>query len=692
MTTKSPYDILFDSVAIGPVTAPNRFFQVPHCNGMGHLRPRAVAAMRGVKAEGGWGVISTEEVEIHPSAEISPYAEGRLWDDADIPAMQLMTDAVHAHGSLAAVELCHNGMHAPNLLTRVPPMGPSNLPVDSHNPVQARAMSSADIRNLIRWHCEAALRAKRAGFDIVYVYAGHSMSTLMHFMQARHNDRTDEYGGSLENRVRLTREILEGVKDAVGDTCAVAFRFAVDELIGDSGLQADAEGRDTVEMLAEIPDLWDVNVSNWGFDSATARFQPAEGYQDAYTAFVKSVTTRPVVGVGRYTDVDAMVARVKKGHLDFIGAARPSIADPFLPNKIRENRIEEIRECIGCNICVSGDNQIAPMRCTQNPTVGEEWRRQWHPERIAPAKKADRVLIVGAGPAGLESAMALSERGFHVTLAERREQAGGRLIFESSLPGMSSYLRVRDYRLNKLKTHARAELFFDSEMDAAGVREFDARYVLLATGSMWRKDGGGRSAGTVGIPRDSDAKVLTPDDLAKGASPSGQVLVYDDDHYYMGAQIALKLAGEGANVLLVTPANALSAWTEHTLEQPFVYSALLEAGVQIQTGRTLASIQHDHAMLACAHTGAESQHALDAVVLVTARLPDDALFCSLDGDTDERLCLIGDAHAPGHVAAAVYSGHLSAREIELTPAEREAFLYRREMSRLDDPGAPVSIC
>lgn len=220
--------------------------------------------------------------------------------------------------------------------------------------------------------------AKKAGFDIVYLYAGHDMSVLQHFLSRRHNDRSDEYGGSFENRLRLFREILDDVREAIGDTCALAVRLAVDELMGPSGITCEGEGKDIISALGELPDLWDVNLSDWSNDSQTARFSE-EGYQEPYIRFVKSVTTKPVVGVGRYTSPDSMVRVVKQGILDFIGAARPSIADPFLPKKIEEGRIDDIRECIGCNICTSGDNTNVPMRCTQNPTVGEEWRKGWHP-------------------------------------------------------------------------------------------------------------------------------------------------------------------------------------------------------------------------------------------------------------------------------------------------------------------------
>ena len=214
------YDILFEPVKIGPKTARNRFYQVPHCNGMGHVMPRAEAAMRGVKAEGGWAVVSTEECEIHPTSDILPFPEGRLWDDRDLPGLALMAEAVHRHGALAAIELTHHGPTTANYYSREAPIGPAHQPISWDAPVQARAMDKADIRDYRRWHRDAALRAKKAGFDIVYCYAGHDIALPMHFLQKRRNQRTDEYGGSLENRVRLLREIIEDTKEAVGDSCA----------------------------------------------------------------------------------------------------------------------------------------------------------------------------------------------------------------------------------------------------------------------------------------------------------------------------------------------------------------------------------------------------------------------------------------------------------------------------------------
>ena len=189
------YSILFEPVKIGPVTASNRFYQVPHCSGMGHVRPQADAAMRAIKAEGGWAVVSNQETEIHPTSDLSPYAESRLWDERDIPALRLMTDSIHGKGALAAIELAHNGHHSANLYSRAPILAPSDMAIDLVMPKQARAMDKSDIRELRRWHRDAARRSKEAGFDIVYVYAGHHMTLPHHFLLPNSNDRMDNMAG-----------------------------------------------------------------------------------------------------------------------------------------------------------------------------------------------------------------------------------------------------------------------------------------------------------------------------------------------------------------------------------------------------------------------------------------------------------------------------------------------------------------
>ncbi len=666
------YDILFEPVRIGPKTAPNRFYQVPHCNGLGHLRPQSLAAMRGVKAEGGWGVVCTEEVEIHPTSDIAPCIEGRLWDDHDVAGQRLMTEAVHAHGALAGIELTHAGIDAANHYSHLTPMGPRSEGVlgdTGFEPQQTRAMTRRDFADVRRWHRKAALRARDAGFDIIYCYAAHGLTLPMQLLSRRHNDRTDQYGGSLENRVRFLRELIEDTRDAVGDDCAVAVRLAVDELLGPEGITHDGEGREILGLLAELPDLWDVNVSDWSNDSATSRFS-AEGHQEPYISFVKSVTTKPVVGVGRYTSPDAMVSAVRRGVLDLIGAARPSIADPHLPRKIREGRAASIRECIGCNICVATDPKGLPIRCTQNPTMGEEWRRGWHPERIAVRSNAARVMVVGAGPAGLEAARALGQRGHPVQLLDARADIGGRVARESLLPGLAAWRRVVDWRRGEIAGLPDVEVFPASPMNAADVLDSGVRDVIVATGAVWRRDGRGRSTGAA-VPGFDQDHVFTPDDLlddlesGRWRLPEGEVVIYDDDHYVMGGLLAELIAGRGHEVTLLTPAPLASYWTQFTLEQVRIESRLRRLGVRIVPRTTLEHIASDHVVSAGVVSGDQAEGAADAVVLVADRQPrielHDALVPALDDGRLDSLTLVGDADAPGLIAQAVFSGHRAAR-------------------------------
>lgn len=673
------FNLLFEQVQIGPVVAPNRFYQVPHCNGMGYRMPRAHAAMRAVKAQGGWGVVCTEEVEIHPSSDLMPDIEGRLWDDSDIPALELMVAAVHQHGALAGIELTHGGLNAANLYSRLPPLAPRSMFVFGDDPVQARRMDKEDIRQLRLWHRAAALRAREAGFDIVYCYAGHNMSLAMQFLSKRYNDRGDEYGGSLKNRVRLLRELLEDTREAVGDKCAVALRLAVDELLGGDGLVSGGEGRDIVAILADLPDLWDVNLSGWENDSATSRFEK-EGYQEPYIAFVKELTNKPVVGVGRYTSPEAMLNAVKRGVVDLVGAARPSIADPFLPRKIQEGRFEDIRECIGCNICVTGDTRMVPIRCTQNPTMGEEWRRGWHPEAIPPRKSEKRVLVVGGGPAGLECARALGQRGYAVALTETSREMGGRVALESGLPGLSEWRRVLDWRMTQIAKLPQVQLFPGSEMTARDVLDSEFNHVILATGSTWRRDGIGREIWQP-VPGWDGSHVYTPGDLLDGVRLEGEIVLFDNDRYYMAGVLAELLVSYGCRVKLVTPSALVSSFTEYTLEQERIELRLARLGVEVFRLFTLDSIGPDSAAVSSPITGASLDLPCDAVVLVTERMPNDCLYVELKGAVEggqlSTLELIGDALAPGTIASAVYSGHLAARQFDSQPAAGLPFRVER---------------
>ena len=687
---KSRFDVLFEPVRIGPVIAPNRFYCVPHASGMTNSMPRMRAALRGMKAEGGWGVVCTGYVSVHPTSDDSPLPYATLWDENDIRSHAMMTDAVHRHGSLAGIELWHGGGSVSNKTSRLPPLSPSGLSwmathVSFMGNQRAKAMDKTDIRNLLRWQAEGARKAKRAGFDIIYVYAG--MGYLPYeFLLPEWNRRTDEYGGSVANRVRIVRELLDVTRDAVGGTCAVALRISLEELRTRRSECAESEAHEVVELLADVPDLWDVKMDSSPTDCAPSRFTH-EGSHEPVINFVKRITNKPVVGVGRFTSPDTMVSQIKRGILDLIGAARPSIADPFLPRKIDEGREQDIRECIGCNICISSWHDSVPVRCTQNPTIGEEWRSNWHPERFEAARSESKVLVVGGGPSGLECALTLARRGYAVSLADAADDFGGRLRFETALPGLGTWGRVLDWRLGQLQGLDNVTLYPGNSLCADDILGLEHQRIVIATGARWTR----MLYSTLELAVDSleASNVFTPDDVAAGREIEGPVVLFDFDNYYMGGALAEHLSKSSSHVTYVTPAGHASAWTIMTNEQPQVHRALAQAGISLVTLSRVTAISRDAVSIANLFTGEEKRLPCKSLVIVGARLARDELYHSLMQRQQDwqhagisSVDRIGDALAPGAIAHAVHSGHRFAREFDQAASSE---VYRRDSPVVSAP-------
>jgi dimethylamine/trimethylamine dehydrogenase len=499
------------------------------------------------------------------------------------------------------------------------------------------------------------------------------------FLLPEWNLRTDAYGGSVRNRVRIVRELLEVTHEGVGGQCAVALRISLEELRARASEVAPSEAHEVVALLADLPDLWDVKLDSSPTDCPPSRFAP-EGSHEPTIDFVKKLVRKPVVGVGRFTSPDTMVSQIKRGVLDLIGAARPSIADPFLPRKIDEGREQDIRECIGCNICISSWHDGVPVRCTQNATAGEEWRRLWHPERIAPASSSSSILVVGAGPAGLECALWLGRRGYQVSVAEAREEIGGRLRFETRLPGLAGWGRVLDWRRGALASLPNVSVYRGNRLTAEEILELGHTHVVIATGARWARLL--YSALEIPAVELAGAHVFTPDDIAAGARLDDPVVVYDFDNYYMGSVLAEHLAKEGHSVSYVTPAGHASAWAIMSNEQPQIHRALFAAGIPVHTLSRVTAFDDGAVMLARQFTDAAARLDCGALLIVGARFANDALHAELTARASDleaagirSVTRIGDALAPGALVHAVYSAHRYARELDADPA---TLGYRRD--------------
>jgi dimethylamine/trimethylamine dehydrogenase len=714
MARDPKYNVLFDPVKVGPKTTRNRFWQTTHCAGPGAERPGAQAHLRGMKAEGGWGVVFTEFCSIHPESDEYPFTSARLWDQGDVLNLGYLCEVAHSHGSLAGVQLWYSGGNAPGLESRECGRSPSQWlsPLFATRSTYGYEMDDLDVRAVIRMYVEAGKRAEQAGFDLLEVSAGDDTLPIQ-FLEPRFNRRTDQYGGSFENRSRFYLELLHTLKRSLGDRCGITTRFEMDTLHGPDGVEAHEDGVRLLERFRSegVVDLVALKIGDyaeWGEDAGSSRFRKS-GWMTPFIKQGKAILGPgiPVVGNGRLTNPDDMLKMIRDGVVDFIGAARPSIADPFLPNKISEGRLDDIRECIGCNICVSKFQQGGQIMCTQNATIGEEYRRGWHPEKFAATKSPCTVLVVGGGPAGMECARVLGERGYVVHLREAEAELGGHWRHVITLPRLAEWGRVISYRqvqlakLKKIAVHLGV-----GNMSAADVLRYGADRVVVATGARWRSDGSSANSGPIAGAADSLPHVLTPYQVVQGKPvPGKRVLVLDGDGHFLGIALAELMANQGREVTYVCDAADVAEYGVFTMEAANNKRMLFEKRIKTYCNHWVDSIEPGRVRLSYLYkwgpdllgpnagmvprkdNGGEFELAIDAVILVTSRHSDDALWRELKARKAEwpandiqDVFRVGDCKAPAQLNQAIWDAHRLAREFDSPhPAQPLPWIRERQL-------------
>ena len=665
MPPSTRYPRLFSPMRIGPVTVPNRIVFAAHLTNYAEDgRPtQQHAAYYGARAAGGAGLVITEEHSVHPTDW--PYEKMiHGFDPGVVPGYRAITDAVHRHDVPVFAQINHNGGQASSMYTRLPVWAPSPVPDPLFREVP-KAVDHAEIAEVVAGYATVAAHCREGGFDGVELQCSHS-SIVRGFLSRATNRRDDGYGGSLEHRARLLVEVVRAVRGAIGPGMALGVRLCGDELI-EHGITID-EAVDTARIVDATGAVDYVNTSI-GVATATlfmieASMHVPPGYALFIPSAIRAAVPLPVVGVGRFKDPLQAERALDEGHCDLVGVVRGQIADADFAAKARAGLTEDIRLCLSCNQeCVGRMGLNRWLGCIENPRTGREAelgvdgraahgarpvRRARQPKRRpGRCRSPDPVLVAGAGPAGLQAAVAAAERGHSVVVHESGNHAGGQLALAASVPNRAE---LGDLVRNQLRACSRlgVEIVYGSTVDAAMAASSGADAVVVATGA--------RPAPPWWAPPDPAIPLVDVRDVLSGRHhPAGRVMVFDELGFHQATSVAELLADRGCAVEIVTPGMVVGQDLGITLDMEQWWIRASAKGI-VQTTDTLVTGLDGADVLLLHHpTGHTEARAVDHLVLSLQPAPADDLYlsCRAAGLVVERA---GDCVAPRRAHAAVLDG------------------------------------
>lgn len=644
-------------VQLGGVRLRNRVFVPGHTTNFGHQnRPteRHVAYHR-ERARGGVGLIITEAVRVHPTSAGRHISLGCFDDDA-IPAFAAIAQAVQAEGAKLFGQLMHAGRQANGDATRTVAWAASPIRWSgtAHVP---HAMGLGEIQTIVRAFGDAARRLAQAGLDGLEVHLGHG-HLLQQFLSPVTNQRTDAYGGSLENRLRITREVLERVF-ASAPNLPVGLRISAHEFLP-GGLDPE-QMIEVVGMLRAEYELAYVHVSHAAYQAcyslatqmADMSF-PHAPFKHHAAMFRKAFPDLPVLAVCRLDSLEEAAQLIKDGEADLVGLARPHVADPHLVRKAMEGRNHEVRTCLACNQgCVGRLEKDLPISCVVNPEVGLE--REWERVRRTKPATSRAVLVVGGGPAGLEAALSARRAGHRVTLAEASEHLGGQLRVAARVPGRERLAPLYE-ELERDVRAAGVEVRTGWTVTADEVLAGSWDDVVIATGSRPSR------RPLVNGPEVLDV-LQAVDLIVDGPLPTGAVVVFDEEGDWRTASIVEHLASRGVEVHIVSPAAVLSPRIT-TYSRLGLVERLTQRSVHVHLMRRLADAGPDSvALVDVVGGGRQEITGVQYVVDGAPGIAEDTLFRELDrrilNGGGPRLHLAGDANAPRSALEAVFEGRVA---------------------------------
>jgi mycofactocin system FadH/OYE family oxidoreductase 2 len=644
---------LFSPVTIGHRQAKNRIVSTPHGAAFGEkggITERYVRYHE-EKARGGCGVVMMfGSSSIHPTS-VNDWGEVNNWDDSIVPQFRQMSEAIHRHGALCLSQISHRGRRGHSWYSGVPLWAPSDTREERHRE-WPHVMTSREIREVIDAWAAAAVRLQQGGFDgcDIPLYGGH---LLENFLSPLTNRRTDGYGGPLENRTRLAREVLRAVRDAVGPDFIIGVRHSGDHFVP-GGLSRE-ELLEVARLLdgLGIADYWMVSGSNTETLRYEAMVTPSlyhpHGLYNELAALTRSAVRVPVIVAGRVSTVEQAEAALAAGVCDLVGMTRALIADPELPRKAAEGRLDDVRVCVGASEgCIGRLRQGKAIACVQNPVIGREIELA----EIRPAARPKRVIVVGGGAAGLEAARVAAIRGHRVTLLEASRDLGGQILAAARAPKREDYAVIASWLAAQVRK-AGVEVRLNAPATAADVLSHAPDAVIVATGATAR---------VPDLPGVHLPHVATTVDVLLGrARPGRRVVVVDEDGHYAAPTTADLLAGRGCQVTVITRYFMVGEDIDEGIRSD-LYARLFGQGVVLQPLTAALEVVPDGVRTRHTFSGAEATLPADTVVLSYGGKANDALYHELDGRVPE-LRLVGDAVSPRRIHDALLDGTRAARAL-----------------------------